>query len=231
MQEVATAKQEQAKAQRRAREALGTQEAEGELARRDKELADARAALRLLESWPRPREIEAAEARLARLQEEVRYLEDVQRRLRVVTPVGGLVSTPRLKEKVGQYLREGDLICVVEEPAGLEVELTVDESDVGRVCPGQVVELKCRAFPLEMLTARVDRVAPRASRTEPPTTAPSSARGEFSSTQVVYCRLEGADPGLRPGMTGQARVCLGRGRVWEVLSDRVLRYFRSELWW
>src|SRR5262249_16319123 len=61
------------------RRARGVLEAEAELARREKELADARAALRLLAAGSRPEEVEAEQARLARLQEEVRHLEEHSR--------------------------------------------------------------------------------------------------------------------------------------------------------
>src|SRR5262249_36066815 len=114
------AQQEQAQAEKQARQALGTQHAEEELAKRDKELADARAALTLMEAGSRREEIDAERARLARLREEARYLDGLQNRLRVRSPVAGLITTAHLKEKIGHYVREGELICVVEEPAGLE---------------------------------------------------------------------------------------------------------------
>jgi hypothetical protein len=74
------------------------------LSLREKELADARATLTLLEAGTRPEEIEAERACLARLQEEARYLKGVQERLPIQSPV-----TPRLKERFMQYVREGDV--------------------------------------------------------------------------------------------------------------------------
>src|SRR5262249_17393606 len=108
-QQVCQAQLEQAQAEKHAREAKGTLEAETELAPRERELADVEAALTLLEAGPRPEEVEAERARLARLQEEARYLEQLRDQLPIHSPVPGLVTTPRLKEKVGQYVREGEL--------------------------------------------------------------------------------------------------------------------------
>src|SRR5262249_43035142 len=160
--QVCQAQLEQARAEKHVREAKGTLEAETELARRERELAEVQASLTLLEGGPRPEEGEAERARLTRLEEEARYLEQLQHKLPVRSPVPGLVTTPRLKEKVGQYLREGELICVVEEPVGLEVEITLAEQDVARIRPGQVVALRARALPWETLPGRVERVAPAA---------------------------------------------------------------------
>jgi hypothetical protein len=111
----AQAQLEQARAERRARQAKGVREAEEELACRDKELADAQAVLAVLEVGNRPEEIAAERARLERLQEEALYLERLQDKLTLSSPVGGVITTPRLKEKAGEYVREGEVICRVEE--------------------------------------------------------------------------------------------------------------------
>jgi multidrug resistance efflux pump len=227
---------EQGRDQRQARQALGTQEAEAELARREKELADARGALALLELGSRAEEVEAERARLARLEEEVHFLAGLHGKLEVTSPVAGVLTTPRLREKLGRYVKEGDLIGVVEDPGGLEAEIALAEQDAARVRVGQAIALKARSAPYETFPARVDRVAP------------SAARGEAQSTVTVYCRLppapesggdslatlgpEGGDGvgGLRPGMTGHARIATGRRSPGLILLDRALRYLRTEFW-
>lgn len=218
-QRVCQAQLEQAEAEKSARQAKGTLEAETESARRERELADMQGTLRLLEAGPRPEEVEAERARLARLQEEARYLEQLQDKLLVHTPVPGLVTTPRLKEKVGQYVREGELICMIEELAGLEVEISLTEQDMARVQPGQAVALRARTLPLETLPAQVDRIAPTAGR------------GEVQSTVTIYCRLTDCPSELRPGMTGYGRVYTGRRPLGAILLDRAMRFLRTEFWW
>ena len=219
---VAQAQLRASEARKRAREAAGTLEAEAELSLREQKLAEARAALALLEVGTRPEEIEAERARLALLQEEARYLEGLVDRVEVTSPVGGLVATPRLKEKVGQYLREGDLICEIEAPDALEYEVVVAEQDEARVRPGQPVVLKARALPYETFRARVDRIAPRGSKAE---------KDEVQATFVVYCGLADGGAGLRPGMTGHARIACGRKRIGELLLNAMLRVIRTEFWW
>ena len=128
------------------------------------EVREARAKLRLLEAESQPDEVEAQRARLARLEEELRRLEGVRGKLQITSAVGGVMTTPHLKEKVGQYVREGDLIGVVEEPAVLEAEIALAEQDVARVRPGQTVSLKARALPLETFTTSVERIAVTVAR-------------------------------------------------------------------
>jgi multidrug resistance efflux pump len=217
--QVSHAQLEQAQAEKRARQAKGALEAEAELARREKELAEAEGALTLLEAGSRAEDIDAARAHLARLQEEARYLEGLQQKVLLHSPVPAIITTPRLKEKVGQYVREGDLICAVEESASLEAEIALAEQDVARVQPGQRIELKARSLPFGTFQAQVVRIAPAAGR------------GDVQSTVTVYCRLDDCPAELRPGMTGHARVYTDRRPVGAILGERVLRFLRTEFWW
>jgi multidrug resistance efflux pump len=216
---LAQAQLAQALAQKRERKAVGTLEQEVELARREKDLADARSALNLMEAGARPEQIDAEKAHLARVVEERRFLEKLQGKLRVVCPVGGVVITPRLQEKVGQYFKEGDLICEIEDPASMELEVPLEEQDVARVASGQAVDLKPRALPLETFKATVERIAPQA------------VAGKVQSTVTVYCRLQTPAAELRSGMTGYARIGCGPGSVASCFGNRTLRYFRTEVWW
>ena len=78
---------------RSAREVKGTLEAKVELDRRKRELAEARSTLTLLEAGTRPEEIEAERARLAQLKTEVSYLEGLQAKILVPSPVAGRLAT------------------------------------------------------------------------------------------------------------------------------------------
>lgn len=220
----------QAESMKRHREALGTREAiagldaEAELARRVKDLADAQAVLNIMDAGSRPEEIDAERARLARLHEEAAHLESLQTKIFVTSPVPGIVTTPRLREKIGQYFKEGDLICEVEEPSLLNVEISITEEDVARVEPGQLVELKARTLPFELFESRVDRLAPVAAKAD-------AAKGDVQGTVTIYCRLQESNQQLRPGMTGNARIYSDRRPIGEILLDRAMRYVRTEFWW
>src|SRR5262249_5905996 len=174
--QVFQAQGEQVRADKRARQARGCQEAEAELARRDKAWADDRAALTLMEAGTRPEELEAERARLARLSEEVQYLETLKGKEYLCSRVAGVVATPHLKEMVNTYVREGEPIAVVEEAGSLEAEIILPEQDVERVREGQRIELKARALPFQTFSAQVDRIAPVAQR------------GEVQGSVTVHCR-------------------------------------------
>ncbi len=218
--EVSRREGEQAQAQKAAHLAQGTIEAETELRRREHDLADQSAALALLEAGPRPEEVEAQEARLARLLEEVRHLDDLREKLLIRSSGPGQVTTTRLREQVGHFYREGDPILVVQELDCLEVEISVPEQDMRKVQPGQPVTLKARSLPFQKLATTVDRIAITASH------------GDAQGVVTVVCRLTSpSDQRLRPGMSGHARIRRGYSPIGALLLERALALLRTEVWW
>lgn len=216
---VAKAELAQVESEKAALMSTGTLKAEEELARREKELAEAKAALTLLEAGNREEEIKAAEASLARQQEELRFLEEQRKKLPLYSRVNGVITTQHFQDRVGEYFAEGDLICDIEEASNLEVEITLDECKVSKVEPGQIVELKARALPYETFEAEVERIAP------------SATSGEEQSTVTVYSRLTNVSSDLRPEMTGYARIYCGRRPLGEIAADYVMSFIRTEFWW
>jgi putative peptide zinc metalloprotease protein len=211
----------QIEAAKRSREAEGVIVFEGELARREKELADTKATLKLLEAGNRPEDIDAERARRARLAEEFNFLKELETKAEVSTPVGGLVTTPRLKEKSGQHLEKGELICVIEDLSSLEAEIAVSEQDASRIASGEAVSLKPRSQPYLTLRSQVERIAPAATLAEKAT----------HGTVTVYCRLDNADGTLRSGMTGFGRIHHQKRPLGLIALDRAQRYLRTEFWW
>ena len=186
-------------------------------------------------------EIREAEGQLRRAREELRYLMDVYDKQPVASPVAGMLVTPRLTEKVGQFFKEGELICEVEDPSYLEAEIAVPEQEMARVRPGCTVELKARVAAFDTLRSEVTRVAAGATAASTPSlqqglaagaAAPPSI-GDVPGRVVVNCTLgpSAAAAGVRPGMTGYARIDCGRRPAAQVIGARLMRYVRTEFWW
>lgn len=192
-----------------------------ELAVAQKEMEEARARLRLLEAGSRPEEIEGAEATLARLLSQRSLLEDHLRLVIVRSPVDGVVTTPKPHEKVGQFLKKGDLIVEVHELATVKVEIAVSEREIGDVKVGQPVVVKARAFPERPSEGRVIAIAPIAVKDE------EAWRGKVFR---VTTAIANADLLLRPDMTGTAKIYCGQRRLFDVISRRFARYMRVEFW-
>ena len=219
----ATAALSEVQSIKRTREATGVLPFEAELARREKEIADTRAALTLLEAGNRPEDIEAETARLQRLEEELKHLLWQESQQSIVCPMGGTVITPRLTDKHGQYFERGAVICIVEDLARLEAEIAIAEHDAQSVLPGQPVTLKPRSLPFSNLHGTVDRIAPAVAASTPEA---MTAR----KTVTVYCRVGNEDTDLRTGMTGFGRVYFQKRPLGWLIFNRGVRLLRAEMW-
>jgi multidrug resistance efflux pump len=218
---VAGSRLSHALAERRRLETRGTIDEEEELSRREKDLADERARLERMEARKSPDEVAAQRARIERLEVEVRRLRRVEERLDVRAGVGGVVVTPRLRERAGERIAEGDPICVIEEPSSRHAEVELSEQDVREVAVGQRVTLKARALPYETIEGRVTDIAAAATKTD----------GRAQGTLVVRVALERDVPALRTSMGGHARIHLGRRSLGGLLVDKARRLLRTEFWW
>ena len=218
---------QQAMSQKRTREAAGVTVFEAELARRVKELADTEAALALLTAGARPEEIEAERARLAKFEEELDYYRELQGKQELHCTMPGFVTTPRLKEKIGQFLEKGTLICTIEDLRTLEAEIAIPEDKMDGVKIGQLIDLKARAFPMKTFTGKVDRIAPIATVANAAVATPTAQQG----TVTVYCRVDNPENQLRSGMSGYGRIYRGQTTLATVAGMQFLRYFRTEFWW
>jgi putative peptide zinc metalloprotease protein len=192
-----------------------------ELAVAGKESVEAHARLRLLEVGSRPEEIEGAEATLTRLRNQQSHLEEQLARVTVRSSASGVVTTPKPREKVGQYVAKGDLIVEVHEFSTIKAEIAVPEREIGDVTVGQPVVVKARAFPERSFQGRVIAIAPVAMKEE---------EGWRGRVFRVTTALDNPELLLRPEMTGTAKIYCGQRRLFDVLTRRLARYVRVEFW-
>ncbi len=222
----------QIEAQKNARIAEGVLVARAELARRGKELADIVADMTLMEAGTRPEEIEVEEAKLRRLNEEMRRMYQLDKQQIVTCPVGGTVTTLRLNEKIGQFLELGSLICVVEDLSQMEAEISVSEHDAYILKPGQLVTLRPRSLPFSNIVGEVERIAPATiSASSATVLAGAALSNPGRASLAVYCRVENEEKMLRTGMTGFGRVHAEKKRLGWYVLNKAIRLMRTELWW
>jgi multidrug resistance efflux pump len=188
---------------------------------REKELQEARDKLKLALAGSRKEEIDASKAELSRLNATRQHLEEQLQLLSIHTPISGIVTTHKLKEKIGRSVKKGDLITEIHEMNTVMAEIAILEKEIGEVKVGQTVSLKVRAYPDRMFTGTVRAIAPVA-------TLPDDSRAD--RTVLVTTQLDNADQLLKPEMTGHAKIRAGERRLWDIVSRRLIRYVKVEFW-
>ena len=193
-----------------------------ELAVTEKELDEAQGRLSVLLAGSRKEEIEATEAEIGRLTAQQRLLEEQLLLMRVVSPHAGVITTPRMKEKVGQLVSKGTLIAEVHDLRTIEAEIAVPEQEIADVQVGQPVVLKARSYPTESFEGTVTAIAPAAVR-------PDEALDQKKIIRVIT-KIDNAPLLLKSQMTGNAKVYSGKRSIAELMTRRLVRYLRVEFW-
>ena len=195
------------------------EEAQQSLTLYSKELEEAQADLNLLLAGYRKEKIEAAQAEVERLQASLDYLLAKRKLTEVVTPISGVVTTRLVEEKVKEFIEEGGEICRVENYYTVRLEIFVPEKEIADIKMGNKIKFKCRSFPARSFFGKVRSIAPVA------------AKGERSQVVRVISQIPNPTLELKPGMTGNAKIYCGKRRLIFILTRRVIRFFRTELWW
>jgi multidrug resistance efflux pump len=192
-----------------------------DLAVTGKELDEAQGRLSVLLAGSRKEEIEATQAEVVRLKAQQHLLEEQLRLLRVVSPHAGVITTPRMKEKVGQLVSKGTLIAEVHDLHTIEAEIAVPEQEIADVQVGQPVILKARAYPTESFEGTVTSIAPAAGK-------PDQAL-EQKIIRVIT-KIDNAPLLLKSQMTGNAKIYADQRSIAELITRRLVRYLRVEFW-
>jgi len=186
-----------------------------------KEVGEAEARFKVVLAGSRPEEIEATQAEVARLEAQRHYLEEQLRLLRLVSPYPGVITTPKLKEKVGQHVNKGDLIAEVQQLKTVRAEISVSEKEIADVKVGQTVALKARAYPERSFRGTVTSIASKVIKGD---------EGQAARTVLVTTQLDNVSFLLKANMTGNAKIYCGKRRLVDLLTRRLARYIRVEFW-
>jgi multidrug resistance efflux pump len=203
------------------------------------DLAVAKDQLKVLVSGTRPEDIAATRAQVRGLETQRANLVEQLRYVNVLSPADGIIATPsrQLREMRGQLAKKGDLIAKVYNLKTVTAQILVSEKEIADVRVGEKVALRARAYPDKTFFGTVVSIATSAQTSSGsstaaeliPTASPSSSPNA-SKFILVNTEIENDALLLKPEMTGQAKIDCGRRRVLELISRRLARTFKVELW-
>jgi len=122
------------------------------------------------------------------------------------SPRSGVVLTPHLRDRAGSYLREGSEVAEVADLAALRARIYVSEYDMYKVRQGAPAKLHVDGT-VGKWASRAAAVTPLAAESDPSLIDPTKFKG-LRPPRFYAVDLPLSDPGggLKPGMTGTARV-------------------------
>ena len=125
------------------------------------------------------------------------------------SPIDGIIGNRAVRE--GQYVRPGQMLLAVVPLGEVWIDGNFKETQIGRMKPGNRVEIKIDAFPGAIIGGTVDSFAP-ASGAKFSLLPPENATGNFTKVVQripVRIRVDRDNPlagQLRPGLSAVLRV-------------------------
>lgn len=130
------------------------------------------------------------------------------------SPINGVVLKRSVEpgQTVAASLQVATLFTIAEDLRKMELEVAVDEADVGQVKDGQQAEFTVDAYPGRTFSAKVTRVA-----------FGSTVTGDVVSYTAVLT-VDNDDLALRPGMTASAEIASAAVRGALLVPNAALRF-------
>lgn len=147
-------------------------------------------------------DLDAARAALARAQAMLDYN-------LLTAPADGMVL--RRDGERGQFIAPGQTVMSLSCCAPLRVSAEVDEEDIARVQVGQAVNLRSEALPQRLFEGEVASITPKGD----PVARSYRVRIRFRGDEATLL-------GLRPGMTMDANILIGRREQALLIPTRAL---------
>jgi RND family efflux transporter MFP subunit len=113
---------------------------------------------------------------------------------RLTSPIGGIVVTPKVEDKTGTMLKAGDTFCEIVAQDRMAAEMSVPETDLPLVQPGEKIALKLNAFPTITFTGNVERLGAQTH---------TDSGDQYFLVRAIFENTGGS---ARDGMVGRARI-------------------------
>ena len=170
----------------------------------------------------------AAERERQEMVEQKRLLAEQVARLAVTSPIEGVVLTPRMGDLMGSYLPEGAKIADVADTSTMVARVYIPEYAIREVKVGTKARLQMRSRLLP-ITGTLAGLAPVNALIDPGLVEKAELNGIVPPPFYVGSVKVKNDGSLREGMTGTAKLFVGRRSIaeflWRFGRDSFLRRF------
>jgi len=168
-------------------------------------------------------QVRAAEAQVAQSRAQVSSAQTNLSKATIYSPVTGVVLSRQIDpgQTVAASFQAPVLFTIAEDLTAMELQVRVDEADVGQVEAGQRASFTVDAWPGRTFDAVVQRVDVGANASD------AAAAGSATGSVVAYTAIlsvQNPDLVLRPGMTATAEIVTTERRNVLLVPNAALRF-------
>ena len=167
-----------------------------------------------------------------RLRRELEIAQEKVGALQIRAPLAGVLKTPDIQQKVGEFLNAGDQFCEIVNRSAMKARILVRDSDLEQVHLGASVTFKVQPFPFRTYSGRVEQILPAASADRPITETQRMVRlgQDLTNHFVVLMVFPNSDASLLEGMTGTAKISGKSTPVGFRVGRALWRWMHSQIW-
>jgi HlyD family secretion protein len=145
------------------------------------------------------------------------------------SPVDGVILSRQIEpgQTVAASFNTPTLFVIAEDLTSMQLEVKVDEADVGQVAAGQPTTFTVDAYPGKTFEAVITRVNLGSNTGDAKAASTSTAASSSTSNVIAYgaiLSVNNADLALRPGMTATASILTSQEKDVFVVPNAALRF-------
>jgi len=174
--------------------------------------------------------VAAVEHERERLATRLGLLRNQAAQLVLVSDIPGSVVTPRLEDRLGSYVAVGAVVAEVADMSTVRARIYVAESDLPKLHLGSEAKLRMRGlFP--SVEGTVAAISPDVSVMEPGVMEKGKYVG-LHTPHYYFADIRVPNPGtlLRVGLTGEAKILVGRRSLAGLIGQAVADFVTRKLW-
>ncbi len=181
--------------------------------------------LKIMRNGAREEELSMAQAEIKKLEAKLEFLEGQISASQIKSPIRGVVTS----------LSSGGNLLSIANLDTIRVLIKVSEKDLDVLQEGLRVKLKVRSYPFLSFWGKVAKISQIADAQGPKKIFPVTCKIENSVRDRSPAKggagaSGGKDYLLKPGMSGYAKVFCGKMKLVSLLTRRIVRYLRVEVW-
>jgi RND family efflux transporter MFP subunit len=159
-----------------------------------------------------------SQSRRDELLAKIGLAEEQLARTQIRAAAAGVILTPRIEERVGQFLDTGAELGIIGDTSDVTVEVAIPEAEAALLRMDQPVALKIHPYPTRTWRGRVTRVGAVVHEEDD------------ERFVIVESRVANPDGSLRAGMLGRGKINVGTRRMISAMFRKPVRYLWMKIW-
>ena len=166
-------------------------------------------------------DMKIAQSRVDEVQAELARVQQHLGQARIKAPFAGMVVEGDKNKLLGAPVTKGDMLLKIARIDAMYLTVKVHERDIGEFREREKGRLSLLGRPDDTFTITVNKIIPMAEVDQ-----------KDGNIFVLKADINDAPQAWwRPGMSGVARIDVGKRKVAWILSHRLIDYIRMHLWW